>query len=90
MRRSVLSLKSALAARGATSTHAVPLEGVEKNLILDNDRCIVFEGQHIDLVFRKNTIGYSKPREDATAFEAAKNQKGLQSEGNEFRNVKTP
>jgi len=62
----------------------------EKNRILDNDRCIVFEGQHIDLVFRKNTIGYSKPRKDATAFEAAKNQKGLQSEGNEFRNVKTP
>jgi parallel beta-helix repeat protein len=67
----------------------------EKNVILDNGRApsgasIVINGEHHDLVFRKNVIGYSKPRSGAsTGVRATASAKGLEADENDFRNVTT-
>ncbi len=67
----------------------------EKNIILDNGAAqagaaVVILGEHHDLVFRDNVIGYSKPRSgSSTGVRASESAKGLKAEDNEFRNVTT-
>ncbi len=67
----------------------------EKNVILDNGKAqpgvaIVINGEHHDLVFRDNVIGYSKPRTSAsTGVRASPAAKGLRADENDFRNVTT-
>lgn len=68
----------------------------EKNTILDNGGeeaapAILIRGEHHDLVFLDNVIGYSQPRSGASVgILASPATRGLQAEGNEFRNVATP
>jgi hypothetical protein len=48
----------------------------------------VIQGHHHDLVFRGNTIGYTKPASGATAgIRVSANAPGLRVENNEFPNV---
>jgi hypothetical protein len=67
----------------------------EKNVILDNGKApsgvaIVINGEHHDLVFRDNVIGYSKPQSGAsTGVRASASAKGLRANENDFRNVTT-
>ena len=66
----------------------------EKNVILDNGiaksgAAIVIRGEHHDLVFRENVIGYSKPRSDPSAGVRSEAAKGLKADENDFRNVTT-
>jgi parallel beta-helix repeat protein len=67
----------------------------EKNVILDNGGersgvAIVIDGEHHDLLFRDNVIGYSKPRSGAsTGVRATASAKGLRADENDFRNVTT-
>jgi hypothetical protein len=67
----------------------------EANRILDNGAkdggvSIVIRGHHDDLVFRKNTIGCSKPASGAVGIRCAKESKGLQADDNQYVNLKTP
>jgi len=72
----------------------------ENNLILDNGlsgegrtakACVMIRGHHHDLVFRKNTIGNSKPAPAvSTGIFSGRHVKGLTAEANQFPNVKTP
>ena len=60
----------------------------ELNKILDNGECVVVRGHHNGLVFRKNTIGTSKPSDKpAAGIIADKSAEGLRTEANEFVNV---
>jgi hypothetical protein len=67
----------------------------EKNVILDNGTApsavaVVIDGEHYDLLFRDNVIGYSKPRSGAsTGVRASASAKGLRADENDFRNVTT-
>lgn len=67
----------------------------EKNVILDNGRAqsgaaVVIDGEHHDLMFRDNVIGYSKPRSGAsTGVRVSASAKGLSADENDFRNVTT-
>jgi parallel beta-helix repeat protein len=66
----------------------------EKNEILDNGGAkaavaVVIQGEHHDLVFRENRIGYSKPRSGAVGIRRSEAAKGLKAEDNDFRNVTT-
>jgi hypothetical protein len=70
----------------------------EDNRIVDNGRatdgknagaCVVIHGPHHDLVFRKNTIGFTKPAAAGVGIAAAKQTRGLQAEDNHFVNVQT-
>ena len=67
----------------------------EKNVILDNGpaksgAAIVIRGEHHDLVFRENVIGYSRPRSGpSTGVRASEAARGLKAEENDFRNVTT-
>jgi hypothetical protein len=69
----------------------------ESNRILDNGpvegdtepgTCIVIRGHHDDLVFRKNTIGSTKPIPRGVGILAGQHGKGLQTADNKFLNVK--
>jgi parallel beta-helix repeat protein len=65
----------------------------EDNRILDNGRMakgsVVIRGYHHDLVFRRNTIGYSSPVEKPGAgIFCSKVARNLRSEDNEFLNIK--
>jgi parallel beta-helix repeat protein len=68
----------------------------EKNVVLDNGgggpaAAVVIRGEHHDLVFRENVIGYSQPRSGATVgIRASELAKGLKADENDFRNVTTP
>jgi parallel beta-helix repeat protein len=69
----------------------------EKNVVLDNGgsesaaAAVVIRGEHHDLVFRGNVIGFSQPRPGPTVgIRAAATAKGLSANENEFRNVATP
>jgi hypothetical protein len=69
----------------------------EKNVVLDNGgsesaaAAVVIRGEHHDLVFRGNVIGFSQPRPGATVgIRAAATAKGLSADENDFRNVATP
>ena len=65
----------------------------EKNVILDNGPAssgvgVVIHGEHNDLVFRGNVIGYSKPHPSATVgIQTSAIAKGLEAGENDFRNV---
>lgn len=65
----------------------------EKNTILDNGPAksgvgVAIHGEHHDLVFRENVIGYSKPHAGpSTGIQASEVAKGLNAADNEFRNV---
>jgi parallel beta-helix repeat protein len=67
----------------------------EKNVILDNGVsksgiAIVIRGEHHDLVFRENVIGYTKPRSGPSAgVRASEAARGLKADENDFRNVTT-
>ncbi|MGA2068243.1 MAG: right-handed parallel beta-helix repeat-containing protein [Thermoguttaceae bacterium] len=69
----------------------------EDNRILDNwasaqgetKACIVIRGPHHDLVFRRNTLGNSKPGPAVIGILAGPQAAGLKSEDNRFLNVKT-
>ena len=69
----------------------------EDNRILDNwasargdaKACVVIRGHHRDLVFRRNTLGSSKPGLAAIGILADPHATGLTNEGNRFLNVKT-
>lgn len=61
------------------------------NRILDNGVCVNIEGEHHELVFRENRIGFSKPpKEKQTAIVAGPEVKKLTATGNEFINVESP
>lgn len=68
----------------------------EKNVVLDNGGekaadAVVIHGEHHDLVFKGNVIGYSKPRAGAAVgIRASAAAAGLQAGENDFRNVATP
>ena len=69
----------------------------EKNVVLDNGggksaaAAVVIRGEHHDLVFRDNVIGYSQPRPGAAVgIRASETAKGLTADENDFRNVATP
>jgi parallel beta-helix repeat protein len=67
----------------------------EKNVVLDNGgeeaAAVVIRGEHHDLVFRDNVIGYSQPRSGATVgIRTSETAKGLNADENDFRNVATP
>jgi parallel beta-helix repeat protein len=69
----------------------------EKNVVLDNGgsesaaAAVVIRGEHHDLVFRENVIGFSQPRPGPTVgIRAAATAKGLSADENDFRNVATP
>jgi parallel beta-helix repeat protein len=60
----------------------------EKNRILDNGVCVKIEGEHHELIFRGNRIGFSKPpAEKQTAIVAGDGAKKLTASDNEFVNV---
>ena len=65
----------------------------EKNIILDNGPAksgvgVAIHGEHHDLIFRENVIGYSKPHVGpSTGIQASDAAKGLNAADNEFRNV---
>ncbi len=60
----------------------------EKNQILDNGICVKIEGEHHELVFRGNRIGFSKPpAEKQSAIQAGSGAKKLTVADNEFVNV---
>ncbi len=69
----------------------------EKNIVLDNGgekspaAAVIIRGEHHDLVFRDNVIGYSQPRPGATVgIRASATAKGLNADANDFKNVATP
>jgi hypothetical protein len=71
----------------------------ENNRIMDNGSpergpttgaCIVIEGHHHDVIFRKNTIGTSKPGSGMVGVLSDADSKGLKATDNQFMNVKTP
>lgn len=72
----------------------------ENNVILDNGlsrkgrparACVTIRGHHHDVVFRKNSIGNSKPAPAVSVgIFSGKNVKNLKAEGNQFPNIKTP
>lgn len=65
----------------------------ENNVILDNGPAktgvgVAIHGEHHDLVFRGNVIGYSKPHPGGSVgIQATEAARGLQAGENEFRNV---
>jgi len=60
----------------------------ENNRILDNGVCIKIEGEHHELVFRGNQIGFSNPPEqEQTAIVSGKGAKKLTVSDNEYVNV---
>jgi hypothetical protein len=65
----------------------------EKNIILDNGPAksgvgVAIHGEHHDLLFRENVIGYSKPHAGpSTGIQTSDAAKGLNAADNEFRNV---
>jgi parallel beta-helix repeat protein len=65
----------------------------EKNVILDNGPAqsgvgVAIHGEHHDLIFHDNVIGYSKPHAgSSTGIQASDSAKGLEAGENEFRNV---
>jgi parallel beta-helix repeat protein len=67
----------------------------EKNVILDNGppgsgAAVVIRGEHHDLVFRGNQIGYSRaPSGARVGIRTSKAAKGLKADRNDFRNVTT-
>jgi parallel beta-helix repeat protein len=66
----------------------------EDNRILDNGAnakgSVVIRGYHHDLVFRRNTIGFSGPAaKSIPGIYASKVAKNLQAEDNQFLNVRT-
>jgi parallel beta-helix repeat protein len=67
----------------------------EGNRILDNARaaeagaCVVLHGHHHDVVFRKNTIGHSKPVTAGVGILSGRNVRGLVNADNEFPNLET-
>jgi parallel beta-helix repeat protein len=70
----------------------------EGNRILDNgfaesdqatQTCIVINGHHHELVFRKNTIGRSQPSSGGAGIRCSKHAKDFQAADNEFLNVET-
>jgi parallel beta-helix repeat protein len=70
----------------------------EGNRILDNGpsgsgeatrACIVINGHHHDLVFRKNTIGRSQPTPSGVGILYSKHAKDLQTTDNQFLNIQT-
>ncbi len=67
----------------------------EGNRIVDNGRsgeagaCVVLRGHHYDVVFRKNTIGHSKPDSAGVGILSGKDVRGLRNEDNQFPNVRT-
>lgn len=67
----------------------------EGNRILDNGRAgeggasVVIRGHHHDLVFRKNTIGHSRPLSAGVGILYGKHVRGLQNVDNQFSNVGT-
>jgi hypothetical protein len=67
----------------------------EGNRIVDNGAeeagaCVVLRGHHHDVVFRKNTIGHSRPVSAGVGIRAGKDVRGLQNVDNQFPNVETP
>jgi hypothetical protein len=67
----------------------------EGNRIVDNGRtedagaCVVLRGHHYDVVFRKNTIGHSKPVSAGVGILSGTSVRGLQNVDNQFPNVRT-
>ena len=65
----------------------------EKNIILDNggagSRIAIFiQGEHHDLVFRGNQIGYTKVRPGVrVGIRTSLSAKGLKADRNDYRNV---
>jgi hypothetical protein len=63
----------------------------EGNRILDNgkaaDASVVLRGHHNDVVFRKNTIGHSKPGTAGVGILSGKDVRGLVNVDNQFRNL---
>ncbi len=51
--------------------------------------CIVIRGHHHDLVFRRNTIGASKPTPAGVGIHSDKSVRGLKAVDNQFLNVKS-
>jgi parallel beta-helix repeat protein len=67
----------------------------ENNRIVDNGLKegglgVLIRGHHDDLVFRKNTIGTSQPSSTAVGIRCEKKTKGLETNENEFVNLKVP
>jgi parallel beta-helix repeat protein len=68
----------------------------EKNVVLDNGgdkptAAVVIRGEHHDLVFRNNVIGYTRPQPgEAVGIRVSASARGLKAEENDFRNVATP
>ena len=61
----------------------------EKNRIVDNGVCVKIEGDHHELVFRKNQIGFSKPTaQKQVAIQAGSGARKLTTSDNVFVNVK--
>jgi hypothetical protein len=67
----------------------------EGNRIVDNGgagdvaACVVLHGHHHDVVFRKNTIGHSRPVSAGVGILSGKHVRGLQNVDNQFPNVET-
>lgn len=60
----------------------------EGNTILDNGGCIVIRGRHDDLVFRNNTLGYSKTQDKPRHAIASDGQaQRIVVENNELKNA---
>jgi parallel beta-helix repeat protein len=66
----------------------------ENNRILDNGPAgggaVVVHGHHHDLVFRRNTLGRTRPPAAGAGILAGKHARGLQDVDNEFPHVEAP
>jgi parallel beta-helix repeat protein len=87
---------SGITFRNETKAMGAHRNHFETNVILDNGgkqpaSAVVIRGEHHDLVFRDNVIGYSKPPSRASAgIQVSESAHGLKADKNDFRNVATP